>query len=243
MATFVMIHGAWHGQWCWQFLAPLLRAAGHDVYATTLTGLAERRHLLSAQITLHTHVSDIANLIEHNDLRDIVLVTHSYGGVVGANVAHRCLDRIRHLVWVDAHVPHSGESWGDLTPRELVQQRLAEANERGLGMAIPVPDPAIWGLTGEMLALAKARATPQPLGAMTRNAKFDEVKVYALPKTYISCEQPRLAAIDTSRNRAKAGQNAGSWRVKVMAAGHDPMLTHPQALAELLLDVARQGLA
>jgi pimeloyl-ACP methyl ester carboxylesterase len=238
-ATFVMIHGAWHGAWCWQFVAPRLRQAGHEVYAPSLTGLAERRHLLSAQVSLHTHISDIVNLIEHNDLNNIVLVAHSYGGVVGANVAGRCLSRIKHLVWVDAHVPHSGESWGDLTPREVVQQRQDEANRLGLGIAIPVPDPAIWGLSGDLLKLAQARATPQPIGALLRSAKFDEVKVYGLPKTYISCEQPQLAAIDTSRQRAKAGQNAGSWHIKVMQTGHDPMLTQPQALADLLLDVAR----
>jgi pimeloyl-ACP methyl ester carboxylesterase len=209
------------------------------VHAPSLTGLAERKHLMSGQITLHTHISDIVNLIEHNDLRDVVLVAHSYGGVVGANAAGRCLDRIKHLVWVDAHVPHSGESWGDLTPRDVVQQRIRDANEHGLGIAIPVPDPAIWGLSGALHTLAKARATPQPLGALTRSAKFDEVKVYALPKTYVSCEKPVLESLNISRERAKAASASGSWRVRVLQTGHDPMLTMPDELCEILLSAAR----
>lgn len=241
MATFVMIHGAWHGGWCWRDVVARLCADGHEVHAPSLTGLAERKHLMSGQITLHTHISDIVNLIEHNDLRDVILVAHSYGGVVGANAAGRCLPRIRHLVWVDAHVPHSGESWGDLTPRDVVQERVRAANEHGLGIAIPVPDPSIWGLSGALHALAAARITPQPLGALLRGAKFDEVKVYALPKTYVSCEAPQLASLNVSRERAKAGSASGSWRVEVMQTGHDPMLTQPGALAELLQQVARSA--
>jgi pimeloyl-ACP methyl ester carboxylesterase len=236
MANYVLIPGAWHGAWCWKFVAAGLRAAGHGAYPLTLTGLAERKHLLSAQVSLHTHISDVVNLVEVEDLSDVVLVAHSYGGVVGANAAARLLGRIRHLVWLDAHVPHSGESWGDLAGAQALRDRIEQAQQHGLGMAFPPPDVAAWGLQGELLDWARARLTPQPLGALTRGAKFDEVKVYALPKTYISCEQPRLASIDISRQRVKAAQNAGSWHVKVLATGHDAMLTAPDELLRLLLE-------
>jgi pimeloyl-ACP methyl ester carboxylesterase len=229
MANFVMIHGAWHGSWCWNAVTPLLRAAGHAVFTPTLTGLAERRHLLSAQVSLHTHISDVANLIELEDLRDVVLVAHSYGGVVGASVAGRCLDRIKHLVWVDAHVPHSGESWADLVGADAARERIKAANEQGLGMAIPAPDIAAWGLNAAQLADAKKRLTPHPLGCFTRGAKFDEVKVYALPKTYISCDNPRLDTVNVSRNRAQ------SWHVCSLQTGHDPMITAPQELVNIML--------
>lgn len=241
MATFVMIHGAWHGAWCWADVTARLHARGHVAHAPSLTGLAERKHLLSEQVTLHTHISDIVNLIEHNDLRDVILVAHSYGGVVGANAAGRCLPRIKHLVWVDAHIPHSGESWADLTPRDLVQARMQEAQSQGLGIAIPPPDPKVWGLEGKLHALARSRVTPQPLGALLRSAKFDEVKVYALPKTYVSCESPLLDSLNISRERAKAAQHAGSWHVQVLPTGHDPMLTRPQELAALLLGAAGEA--
>jgi pimeloyl-ACP methyl ester carboxylesterase len=243
MSTFIMIHGAWHGGWCWDLVAPSLRAAGHAVYAPTLTGLAERKHLLSAQVTLATHISDVVNLIEHNDLRDIVLVAHSYGGIVGANVAAQCFKRIKHLVWVDAHIPHAGESWGDLLDKADVDKRIEDARLRGLGIAMPVPDTAAWGITPQSDAKLHAwvvqRLTPQPLSPLTDRAKFDEVKVWTLPKLYISCEQPQLASVNKSRDRAKASQHAGSWRVEVLQTGHDPMLTMPEELTAHLLSAIK----
>jgi pimeloyl-ACP methyl ester carboxylesterase len=241
MTTFVMIHGAHHGSWCWDLVAPALRAAGHGVHTPTLTGLAERKHLMSAQVTLATHVSDVVNLIELNDLQDIVLVAHSYGGIVGAQVAAHCVRRMKHLVWVDAHMPHSGESWGDLLEKTVVEQRMQEARERGLGIAIPVPDTAAWGITAQSDAKLHAwmmqRLTPHPLSPLTDRAKFDEVRVNALPKLYISCEQPILPTMNKSRDRAKASQHAGAWRVEVLQTGHDPMLTMPKELTQLLLSI------
>jgi pimeloyl-ACP methyl ester carboxylesterase len=235
MATFVLIHGAWHGSWCFNAAAALLRERGHVVYSPTLTGLAERRHLLSAQVSVHTHISDVASLIETEDLRGVVLVAHSYGGVVGASVAARCAERIKHLVWIDAHIPHSGESWGDLAGAEATKERIALAQREGLGMAIPVPSIAGWGLSAEQLAATQPRLTPQPLGSLTRGAKFDEVKAYALPKSYISCESPKLATVNTSRERARHPQ---SWHVRTMQCGHDPMISHPKELVEIVLEEA-----
>src|SRR5438128_128006 len=104
MATFVLVHGAWHGGWCWKRVTPLLRAAGHEVYATTLTGLGERVHLASPNVGLALHVQDVVGVLEYEDLRDVILVGHSYGGIVISGVADRVPERLRHLVYLDALV-------------------------------------------------------------------------------------------------------------------------------------------
>ena len=105
MATFVLVHGAWHGGWCWKKVAPLLRSAGHEVYTPTLTGLGERDHLLTRDIGLDTHIQDIVNVLEYEELTQVVLVGHSYGGMVVTGVAERAHERLRQLVYLDAATP------------------------------------------------------------------------------------------------------------------------------------------
>ena len=114
MATFVLVHGMWHGGWCWQKVTPLLRAAGHDVYTPTLTGLGERRHLRSAEIDLNTHVQDVVNVFEYEDLRDVILVGHSFGGTLASVIAEKIPDRIAHLVNLDGPLPEAGKALKDL---------------------------------------------------------------------------------------------------------------------------------
>jgi pimeloyl-ACP methyl ester carboxylesterase len=118
MATYVLIHGGWHGGWCWARVAPILRAAGHDVYAPSLTGLGDRVHLLSPSVRLETHIEDVLGVLSYEDLRDVVLVGHSYGGMVITGVADRAADRVSHLVYLDAFVPRDGECLLDLLPEE-----------------------------------------------------------------------------------------------------------------------------
>src|SRR5512138_645879 len=131
MPAFVLVHGAWHGAWCWSRVLPGLRAAGHTAHAVTLTGVGERAHLLSRDITLDTHVRDVVNLIVCEELDDVVLVGHSYGGLVITGAADRLLaddpTRIAHLVYVDAVVPHPGECWASHQAPEIVASRLATA--------------------------------------------------------------------------------------------------------------------
>src|SRR5215211_1043953 len=125
MATFVLVAGAWHGGWCWRKVTPLLRAAGHEVFAPTLTGLGERSHLAHPDVGLTTHIQDIVNLLEYEDLNDVVLVGHSYSGMVITGVAEQVPGRLAHLVYLDAFVPENGQALVDLLPPEGRQSNEA----------------------------------------------------------------------------------------------------------------------
>src|SRR5207248_5461012 len=121
MTTFVLVHGAWHGGWCWRKLTPLLREKGHDVFTPTLTGLGERVHLAGPEVGLGVHVQDVASVIEYENLHDVVLVGHSYGGMVIAGVAGRLPERLAHLVYLDAYAPEDGQAMTDLVPPERLE--------------------------------------------------------------------------------------------------------------------------
>ncbi len=158
MAIFVLVHGAWHGGWCWQRVARLLRAAGHDVYTPTLTGLGERAHLLSPAIGLDTHIKDILGVLFYEDLRDVVLVGHSYAGMVITGVAEQTAKRLRHLVYLDAFVPWEGQSLLDLmgeTEALIVRERAARDGD---GWCVPPLPLEAFGVTKPAdLAWAGAR--------------------------------------------------------------------------------------
>ena len=139
MATFVLVHGAWHGGWCWKRVTPLLRAAGHEVYAPTLTGLGERAHLLSRDVNLDTHIHDVVNLLDCEELTDVVLVGHSYAGIVIAGVATQRPGRVAHLVYLDAFVVRDGQSLEDLHTPEAVAGRQARVLAEGEGWRLPPP--------------------------------------------------------------------------------------------------------
>src|SRR5205809_2952479 len=141
MTSFVLIHGAWHGSWCWKRVRRLLQAQGHDVFTPTLTGVGERSHLLSRDVNLETHILDIVNLIRWEELSDIVLCGHSYGGCVISGVADRIPDRIRALVYLDAFVPENGENLGQHVPGPLFNQLLEGVTKVGDGWKVP-PIPA-----------------------------------------------------------------------------------------------------
>src|SRR6185312_289139 len=119
--NFVLVHGAWHGGWCWKRVSPLLRALGHEVFTPTLTGLGERQHLMSPEVGLDTHIKDVLGVLEYEDLHDVILVGHSYAGMVIAGVAEKAAERIAHLVYLDAFVPADGKSLADYQPPEILQ--------------------------------------------------------------------------------------------------------------------------
>ena len=163
MATYVLVHGAWHGGWCWKRVAPLLRAAGHEVYTytPTLTGLGERAHLLSRDIDLDTHITDIVNVLAYEELTDVVLVGHSYGGMVIAGVADRVPERVAHLVYLDAFVPRDGQAVHDIFSPEFAAHLQALALAEGDGWRIPAPPAASYGVTAAAdLAWVAAKTSP-----------------------------------------------------------------------------------
>ena len=238
MPSFVLVHGAWHGGWCWARVLPILRAAGHGAHAVTLTGVGERAHLLSSSIRLRTHILDVLGLIDCEELDDVVLVGHSYGGMVITGVAEELLQRqrtlLRHLVYVDAVTPHPGESWSSQHAPEVVRTRIEGATQSG-GIAIPPPDAGIFGLQGADREWVNRRQTPQPFGVYQDPLPFDAGRLATLPRTFIDCTTPALATIAIMRRRVR--QEPG-WHVVELATGHDAMVTAPQELAQALLACA-----
>jgi pimeloyl-ACP methyl ester carboxylesterase len=241
MADFVLVHGAWHGAWCWRRVSALLAGQGHRVHAVTLTGLGDRAHLLSPLITLETHIADVLNTIEAEELQQVVLAVHSYAGMLGTAVADRMPERLRHLVYVDAVVPKPGESWSGTHASATREARLAAA-QASPDYSFPAPDPAVFGLGAEDHAWVLRRQTPHPGHTYQAPLQFDPARVAQVPRTFIDCTQPALGTIDVIRKRVRdprywdgAWAGGGGARLEELPTGHDPMVSAPDALARLLL--------
>ena len=235
----VLVHGAWHGAWCWRRVLPLLREAGVQAHAVTLTGVGERAHLMSPAIDLHTHIQDVMGLIEAEEIQRLVLVGHSYAGMVITGVADR-LQRERpgalaHLVYLDAAVPYPGDSWSSHHSAETKQARIDAAKPSG-GLSFPPPDASVFGLEGADRDWVNRRQTPQPFRLYQQPLDFDGARVAAVPRSFIDCTSPALPTIAPARARVRAEPG---WQVLEMATGHDPMVSEPKALAGLLLGIHR----
>ncbi len=244
MATFVLVHGAWHGGWCWQRVVARLAAAGHRVHAPTLTGVGERAHLLNSAITLETHIADLRGVLEAEELHDVVLGVHSYAGMLGTAIADRMGERLRHLVYVDAVVPRPGESWSSTHARTTREARLAAA-AASPDYAFAVPDAGGYGLQGEDLAWVQRRMTPHPGHTYEATLDFAPARVARVPRTFVDCTAPRLPTIDPIRPRVRDAKfwdgqwsGGGGARVVELACGHDPMVDQPEALAAILAGCA-----
>lgn len=236
-STFVLVHGAWHGGWCWSRVAARLRERGHAVYTPTLTGLGERRHLISPQINLDTHVEDVVNLLQFEELERVVLVGHSYAGIVISGVADRVPQRLRQLVYLDALLLESGKSLFSDFPPAVVEQRLKAIRETGggVGAAAALP-PAAFGVKDPADAAWVARhLTPQPVGTYLQPLLLKAPLGNGLPRTYIECTGDPIATLEPTKARVRA--DAG-WQLRTLATGHDAMVTAPAALTELLTDLA-----
>lgn len=240
MANFVLVHGAWHGGWCWRRVVDILVREGHRVHAPTLTGVGERAHLLSPAITLETHIEDVQAAIAMEELTDVVLAVHSYAGMIGTAIADRMGSRLRHLVYVDAVVPRPGESWSSTHARAVREARLAGA-QASADYSFAAPDPNNYGLEGEDYAWVKRRLTAHPGHTYEARLDFDASRVAAVPRTFVSCIRPPLPTIDAIRPRVAdpklwdgAWQGGGGARVVELPTGHDPMVTMPAELAVIL---------
>jgi len=237
MTDFVLVHGAWQGAWCWQRVLPALWRAGHRAFAVSLIGVGERAHLLSPSITLDTHIADVLAVIEAEELRDAVLVGHSYAGMVITGAADRIADasRLGHLVYLDAVVPLPGESWSSGHAAETQAARRQAIAAQGV---LPPPDPAIFGLSGDDHAWVARRQTPQPGGVYDQTLAFDPRRVARWPRSFIDCTSPALATIALMRLRVR---REPGWDVFELPTGHDAMVSAPQALLDVLLSLARRG--
>lgn len=233
---YVLVHGGGHGGWCWKRVAQILRAAGHDVYCPTLAGLADRAHLLTDQLDLDTHVREIAGLLEFEDLRDVVLVGHSYAGMVITGAADRSIDRIARLVYLDAAIPLDGEALVDVSPGLLSvggATRVIDGVELGLfpGAAANL----VYGLTGcADEAWAIERLTPHPWKTMLCPLSLTNAQALAaVPRTIVNCTSSLRGRPPAIRWRWSASDD-----VLELDTGHDLMLTEPLAVAQILLDRA-----
>ena len=233
MATFVLVHGAWSGGWKWRFVAPMLRRAGHEVFTPTLTGLGERGHLASAGIDLDTQVQDVVALFEMEDLRGIVLVGHSYGGMVVTGAAERIPDRVRRLVYLDAFVPEDGKC----ALEYVVPERAARFREEGerTGFVSP-PPPSLWGVTRpDDVAFARQRDRPHPYRSFTQRVRRVNSSAAGLPKTFIHCTSPATGTFDQFAAKYRSDPQ---WRFHELETGHDSMILVPDDVAALLLEAA-----
>ena len=239
MSHYLLVHGAWHGAWCWQRVLPGLIQAGHRAHAVTLTGVGERAHLLRPDIDLETHIQDVLAAMDAEELQEVVLVVHSYAGMLGTAVADRRPDRLRHLVYLDAVLPKPGESWSSTHASATRNARIHAAQAHPLN-AFHAPDPSVFGLTAADHAWVARRQTPHPGGPYTQALHFQPERVARVPRTFVNCTQPPLGTIDISRQRVVDPKFwDGHWwpgaQVVTMATGHDLMVSAPEELLHLLL--------
>ena len=236
MSTYVLIHGAWRGSWIWKRVRRLLQARGHDVFTPTLTGVADRSHLSSPNVTLETHITDIENLVRWEELSDVILCGHSYGGCVVSGVADRVSDQIGALVYLDAFVLENGQCLNDMIPPEMRSERLELAKEVGEGWKMP-PIPA-----------EEFNVNPRDRDWVNRQATWQSMATFEQPLhltgainriknvTYILASGWSPSPFPQFHEKAKAK----GWKTTTIDCGHDVMLDRPEELAEQLLKVTPQ---
>ncbi len=236
MANFVLVHGAWHGGWCWRRVADRLAAAGHRVFCPTLTGLGERAHLLTPAVGLDTHIEDVVGLLEAEELTDVVLVGHSYAGIVITGVADRAKARLRRLVYLDSAVVEDGHAWSGHALPEIAAERRRLAQQSSGGLSMPVPKAEVFGLrdAGD-LAWVQRRLTPHPFRPFDQTMHWQHPVGNGVPKTYVECVDPAYANLAAVRDRYR-GQPG--WPFVTLKAGHDAMVSAPEETARLFLELA-----
>ncbi len=232
--NFVLVHGAWHGGWCWREVATSLRAQGHQVFTPTMTGLGERAHLLDANTGLSSCIADIAGVIIAEELQEVILVGHSFAGPVITGVADRIPECLKQLVYLDALVVQHGQSALSLFSAEVQQERSRTIDAEGLRMAIPAPEK--FGVTDPaQQAWLLRRLTPHPLKAYTEPLLLQHPLGNGLPKTYVAVTDPWYPPLAALREWLRVQPD---WQWREIAAGHDAMATSPEALAALLEELA-----
>jgi pimeloyl-ACP methyl ester carboxylesterase len=237
MATFVLVHGAMHGGWCWREVRRRLGQLGHAVYCPTLTGQGDRRSALTPEIGLETHVSDIDELLWFEDLSDVHLVLHSYAGVLAGALAERAEHRLASIVYLGAFVTGPGESLLDVEPPEVAERYRRQVAEAGEGWFLPATDAFLeqWGIDDEAeRRWVGRRLTNFPFRCQMEPTQFDPGPLARLRKVYVAHTDPPLASLGRF---AQAAEAAG-WETHELACGHDMMLAAPDDTADLLERIA-----
>jgi pimeloyl-ACP methyl ester carboxylesterase len=232
MATFVLVHGAWHGAWCWRRVASILIQAGHEVFTPTLTGVGERSHLLTPNVNLDTHILDVVNEMKWQELKNVVLVGHSYAGMVITGVAEQMEKSITSFVMLDAFFPETGEALVDLQPLSVRDGFLAA--QRNGASTVP-PRPAVmFNVNENDRAWVDAQCTPHPLKCFLQKLTLTRARERIANKSYIRATGYPSEPFD----RALANARAKGWHIYEVASGHDVMLDTPERLAAILQETA-----
>jgi pimeloyl-ACP methyl ester carboxylesterase len=237
MATYVLVHGGGHGGWCYQRVARILRSAGHEVHTPTMTGLGERSHLLGPEVDLDMHIRDIIAVLQYEDLRNVILVGHSYGGMVVTGVADHAAERVGRLVYLDAATPVNNQSLldvaGPIIEAVRPQGRVVDGVELVL---LPTPDAGrLYGVTDpDDLAWMAERLTGHPWQCFEQPLRLEnETALWAIPQYHIVCTSTLPTRDAETMDKARA--DGRLWDIDT---GHDLMITEPQAVADALGQVA-----
>jgi len=230
----VLVHGAWHGGWCWRRVADLLAAQGHRVFCPTLSGLGERAHLLTREVNLSTHIADVVGLLESEELSEVVLVGHSYGGIVITGVAARAKARLRQLVYLDSAIVEDGGTWAGAAVPAIVAERRRLAQESSGGLSMPVPKAEVFGLRDPKdIEWVQRRMTPHPFAPYDERMNWGGPVGNGLPKVYVDCTDPAYAGLAAAKERIRGKPG---WPFIELKTGHDAMVSAPGETAKLLLE-------
>ena len=239
MSTYVLFHGAWHGSWCWKRVRRALQSLGHEVFTPTLTGVADRVHLLSPQVDLETHITDVVNLIRWEELSDVVLCGHSYGGCVISGVADRIPDRIGALVYLDAFVLENGQSLHDTLPAPMRNAQLEQALHSGEGWKVPPIPAEAFHVNAQDLDWVNRQCTMEPLATFQQPLHLTGEIAKIETVTFILATGWAPSPFPPFCDKA----SAKGWRTVTLECGHDVMLDLPEELTRELLAVPARGSA
>ena len=237
MANYVLVHGAMHGGWAWQKVAKLLQSLGHEVYTPTLTGQGDRRHLLTPEVGVMTHLQDIESLLYFEDLRDVILVLHSYAGVLAGPLAQRCQERLNTIVLAGGFYAYPGEALQDIEPEKVVNYYKEQVTQNGDGWFLPATSSFLvqWAVRDvELQKFVAPRLTDFPYKCLTDRLNYDPKALNALRRIYIEHTNPPLESLQSSIDRSISD----SFEHLTIATGHDMMLADPEGTATLLMQVA-----
>jgi pimeloyl-ACP methyl ester carboxylesterase len=231
--TFVLVHGAWHGGWCWRRVSDRLEKKSHKVFTPTMTGLGERCHLIDPKVNLATHITDIVNVIKWEGLKDIVLVGHSYGGSIISGVAEQSADAIGSIVFLDAFMPENGQRVLDTnSPRSRAE--IEDAMKRA-EVSRPAPHPSVWKVNEKDQPWVQEKFTAQPIGVAFTPIRLTGARDRVPKKTYVRATGYDNPNFEKAYAKVKADP---SWRTFEMPCGHEVMIDMPERTAELLLSAA-----
>jgi pimeloyl-ACP methyl ester carboxylesterase len=229
---YVLVHGAWHGGWCWREVARRLRSQGHDVYTPTLTGLGERAHLLARSNDLSLHIKDVLNVIKCEELEEVVLVGHSYAGMIITALADRLPSVVGSLIYVDAYIPQDGQSMLDLRPAQANEVLMERVRKLGDGWRMPPLTAEELGIElAEDRAWVNRRATPMALACYTEKIALSGSAGAHLPRIYIRTSYAN-ASFERWYEEAERDEN---WKAYRLDGGHNPMIDRPESLVALLV--------